>query len=253
VPRVPGFRERVARSRGATDNGPRHTPDRALFGPSHASAVYSGLILRLDSALKLLHDFWTNVVIGQLQQLGNWNYLLLALMTIIEGPIATLLGAIAASTGILKPQLVFVYAAAGNLTSDVVWYSLGRLGKTDWLMRHGRRLGVSSEHMERLKRAMHAHARKILLIAKLTMSFSIPALIAAGVMRVPWRRWFTTVVLGEILWTGTLVLIGYHVTLSLQRMEIGLQVVSIVGILTFLALGTRYLIRYGKRFKIPPD
>ncbi len=207
----------------------------------------------LDSILKLLHDFWAGLVVGQLQQLGNWNYLLLALMAIIEGPIVTLLGAVAASTGFLKPQLVFIAAAAGNLTSDIVWYSLGYLGKTEWLVRHGRRLGIRAEHSERLEKAMHAHAPKILLIAKLTMSFSIPALIAAGVARVPWRRWFTTVLLGEIVWTGTLVLIGYHVTLSLRRMETGLQIVSIMGIVIFLALAARYLIRYGSRFKFPTD
>lgn len=207
----------------------------------------------LDTLLRILQDFWANTIIGPLQQLGNWNYLLLAGLTIIEGPIATLLGAAAASTGFLKPGFVFVYAAAGNLTSDAVWYSLGYLGKTDWLIRHGRRLGIRADYIERLEGAMYRHARKILFIAKLTMSFSIPALIAAGVVRVPWRRWFITILLGEILWTGTLVLIGYHLTLTLRRMEVGLQMISAAGFIIFAALAARYLIRYGRRLKLPSD
>jgi membrane protein DedA with SNARE-associated domain len=204
-----------------------------------------------ETLLKVLHDFWSGLVFGQLQQLGNWNYVLLALMTLLEGPIATLLGAMAASTGVLKPEWVFVAAAGGNLTADALWYSLGYLGKTEWLMRHGRRFGVTEDHVIRLENAMQKHARKILIVAKLTLSFSIPALIAAGLARVPWRRWFSTVVAGEILWTGSLVLIGYNLTFSLRRMEVGLQILAIAGIMIFAALVVRYLVRYGSHFSPP--
>ena len=36
---------------------------------------------------------------GQLPELGHWTYILLALLVMVEGPIATLLGAAAASAG----------------------------------------------------------------------------------------------------------------------------------------------------------
>ena len=204
-----------------------------------------------ETLLKLLRDFWSGLVVGQLQQLGNWNYVLLALMTLIEGPIATLLGAMASSTGILRPEWVFVAAASGNLTADALWYSLGYLGKTEWLLKHGRRLGITEYHVARLEHAMQKHARKILIIAKLTLSFSIPALMAAGLARVPWRRWFSTIVAGEVIWTGCLVLLGYNLSFSLRRMEVGLQIVAIAGIIIFTVLVIRYLIRYGSRFDPP--
>jgi membrane protein DedA with SNARE-associated domain len=207
----------------------------------------------VDTLVNLLRDFWSGLIVGQIQQLGNWNYVLLALLTIIEGPIATLLAAVAASTGLLNPQWVFVAAATGNLTADALWYSLGYLGKTDWILQHGRRFGIRPGHVAYLERSMQTHARKILLVAKLTLSFAIPALIAAGMARVPWRRWFTTIAGAEVIWTGGLVLIGYHVTLSLRRMEQGLQVVAIAGISVFLALLIRQVIRYGSRVRFPPD
>ncbi len=188
-----------------------------------------------------------------MQHLGNWNYVLLALMTLIEGPLATLLGAMAASGGILKPEFVFLAAATGNLCADTLWYSLGYLGKTEWLLRHGRRLGISEAHILRLEESMQKHARKILLIAKLTLSFSIPALIAAGLARVPWRRWFSTIVIGEIVWTGLLVLVGYHLTLSLRRMEVGLQIIAGVGLVFFVLVVVRYVARAGSRVRFPPD
>ena len=205
-----------------------------------------------ETLLKLLREFWSGLIVGQIEQLGNWNYVLLAVMTLIEGPIATLLGAMAASTGLLRPQWVFVAAATGNLTADALWYSVGYLGKTEWLLQHGRRLGLREEHILRLEEAMQKHARKILLIAKLTLSFSIPALVAAGLARVPLRRWLTTIIGAEIVWTGMLVLIGYHLTMSLRRMEVGLQIVALAGIIICLVLVVRYLTNYGSNFRVPP-
>ncbi len=38
------------------------------------------------------------------QDLGLWAYFLLAIMVLVEGPIATLAGAIAASSGLMKPK-----------------------------------------------------------------------------------------------------------------------------------------------------
>jgi membrane protein DedA with SNARE-associated domain len=206
-----------------------------------------------ETLVRLLQEFWSGLVVGQIQQLGNWNYLLLACLTVLEGPLATLLGAMAASTGILQPEWVFVAAATGNLLADSLWYSLGYMGKTEWLVQHGRRLGLRREHVERLQGAMQAHAPQILLVAKLTLSFAIPALIAAGMARVPWKRWFGAILAGEVLWTGSLVLIGYHVSVSLRRMEVGLQIVALVGIIIFAYFLVRYLTRYGSRLRFPSD
>jgi len=76
----------------------------------------------LETVVKILQDFWTGLIVGQIQQLGNWNYVFLALMTLVEGPLVTLLGAMAASSGLLKPEWVFVAAATGNLCADAMWY-----------------------------------------------------------------------------------------------------------------------------------
>jgi membrane protein DedA with SNARE-associated domain len=63
----------------------------------------------------------------QVQPLGIWTYILLAILVAVEGPIATLAGSVASSAGYLNPVLVFVSASCGNLTSDILWYSMGYL------------------------------------------------------------------------------------------------------------------------------
>ncbi len=197
------------------------------------------------SLITLLHNFMMGLHNGQLPELGIWGYLLLALFVAVEGPIATLLGAAAASAGIMKPIPVFVAAAVGNLTADTLWYGLGYLGKIEWLFRFGGWVGVHRDHLERLKSTMMKHATKVLFFAKLTVSFMIPSLIAAGLVRAPWRRWFPAIFAGEMLWTGSLVLIGYYATEAIKRVEQGVEYAILVGSVFFLVavfwLGRRML------------
>ncbi|HLV81124.1 MAG TPA: hypothetical protein VKT32_12620, partial [Chthonomonadaceae bacterium] len=94
------------------------------------------------------HTFFTHLwhtVLVNGQHLGTWCYVILALLVMVEGPMMTLLGAAAAAAGLLRPQFVFVSAGMGNLAGDLLWYSLGRLGKIEWLLRYGRFLGLNRE------------------------------------------------------------------------------------------------------------
>ncbi len=202
----------------------------------------------LDSLFALARDSWQNLALGQLQSMGYWSYVLLAFLVLVEGPIATLLGAVAAASGVMNPYLVFLAASIGNLTADTLWYLLGYSGRIEWFVEHGRWLGIRRAHIERLQKDMHAHARKILFIAKITASFSIPALITAGLMRVPWRKTFSVVFLGECIWTGGLVLLGYHYSASLKRLEAGVQAIIAVGTVICLILIARYLHRFMARY-----
>lgn len=183
-----------------------------------------------------LNNFISALRTGSFEQLGYWDYILLAFLVAIEGPIATLLGAVAASAGLMRPLLVFVFAAAGNLVADSLWYMLGYLGKIEWLLRGGRRLGVKKEYLDRLQRGMQKHALKILFFAKLSMSFVIPSLIAAGLVKAPWRRWFPALLGAETLWTGSLVLIGFYTTEAIKKVEYGMEIFVTVGSAIFLML-----------------
>jgi membrane protein DedA with SNARE-associated domain len=190
----------------------------------------------MDSLLKFFEGFWHSLQSGQVPNLGIWNYVLLAVFVFIEGPIATLLGAAAASAGVMKIDLVFVAASTGNLSADSAWYLLGYTGRVEWLLRHGRWLGIRRHHLERLRRLMNRHAPKILLAAKLTSALIIPSLIAAGMARVPWRRWFPPVLAGEVIWTGSLVLIGYYATQLVGKVERDVRYLAGIGIVVFLAI-----------------
>lgn len=193
--------------------------------------------------LDFIQSLYLLIKNGQLPQLGIWTYLLLAALVAVEGPIATLLGAAAASAGLMHPGWVFVAAALGNLTADSLWYALGYLGKIDTLLRFGQKLGINRDLLERLKTGMLTHATRIIFIAKITVSFIIPSLIAAGLVKAPWRRWFPAIFTGEMIWTGSLTLIGFYAAEAIKHLEKGIEYLALFGSLVFIL----FLLFMGRR------
>ncbi len=202
----------------------------------------------MTNFLQLLHHSLFAMQSGELPQLGIWTYFLLVLLVILEGPSMTLLGAAAASAGLMKPPLVFLAATIGNLTADSLWYSVGYLGKVEWFSRF-QRLGLRPNVIERLKQAMTNHVTKILLIAKFTLSFMIPTLITAGLLRIPWRRWLPTLLLADTVWTGLLVVVGYYFIESIKRVQRGIEYVALLApillVIVIIFLGRRLKKQWG--------
>lgn len=201
----------------------------------------------MDNLLELLKSFWTLLQQGRLPEVGQWNYLLLAILVAIEGPIATLLGAAAASAGLMRLWGVFFAAGLGNLTADTLWYLLGYTGHIDAALRLGHWAGFRRKHVDRLTGAMQAHGLKILFFAKLTAGFMIPALIAAGLARLPWKRWFPVLLLGEMIWTGILIVIGFYTTEAIkdvsQIVAYIILIISIVFLIVIIWQGRRILLK----------
>jgi membrane protein DedA with SNARE-associated domain len=190
-----------------------------------------------------IRQFLSGINITQIASLGAFSYLILAVLVALEGPIATLLGAAAASLGYLNPAIVFFAAAAGNLTADTLWYTLGYIGKLEWVNRFGQRVGVNLNKLTEMEDTLHNHARRILFISKLTVSPMIPALIATGLIKYPWRRWFPAVFAGEMIWTGSLVLIGYFGVKVISKVELGVEHVILAFSIVFIA----FIIWFGRK------
>ena len=104
----------------------------------------------------------------------------------------------------------------------------------EWVLRFGRRLGIHPDTLEKLENGMRKHATRILFVAKLTVSFVIPSLIAAGLVKAPWRKWFPAIFGGEMIWTGALVLIGYYTTEAIKRWESRLEYVALFSAIVFV-------------------
>jgi membrane protein DedA with SNARE-associated domain len=173
--------------------------------------------------------------------LGIWAYLAIAALVMIEGPIATLVGSVAASAGYLKPGWVFVSAAAGNMTADLLWYSIGYLSNIEWVVQYGRYVGLRREQVEKVRKEIHDRTLQIVFLGKLTSGFMIPVLIATGLARIPIRRWFAGLFAGECIVTGALVVLGFRYGRYVLTLECGLQIFALAGGLLFIVLIIRVI------------
>ena len=190
----------------------------------------------MDNFLTIWQTIWISLQRGELPQLGYWTYLVLALLIVLQGPLMTLLGAAAAATGLLQLHLVFLAGAIGNLTADTLWYLVGRAGKPHWFLRltHPEKRPLAARRLEALRAGMQANATRLVLVAKLSVGFVVPTLIAVGLARIPWKRWFPMAFLGETLWTGGLALLGYFAAATLTQLSANVRLFSLGVSLLFL-------------------
>jgi len=187
--------------------------------------------------MELFQGFWEAIRTGTLPDLGNWSYVLLALLVFVEGPSVTLVAGAMAATGILRFDLVFIAAATGNFLADQFWYWLGRLGgnrgflfQFNWFRR--RRV-----ELEQLEVGMQEHGVKMYLMAKVSMGLlTIPTLVSAGLAKVTWVKMVAVSIIVEPLWTGFLVFAGYRLGEQITRMERGLQIAALVGGIVLLLI-----------------
>ena len=155
-------------------------------------------------------------------------YLGLAILSVTQGPIVILLGAAAAATGVISPIGVFIAVTIGNLSVDLLWFMMGRLGKVDWIVRF-KWLRVNLKTIENMKERLYHNAPSIVTLAKLSSIFVLPVMVAAGLVRLPWKRWFPTLFIVEIVKNVVLILAGYYAVVSINQLQSGLSALAIVG------------------------
>jgi membrane protein DedA with SNARE-associated domain len=178
-----------------------------------------------------LRLLFTDYQAGIYPELGSWSYILLALLVATEGPLSTLIGASASAAGLLDWRWVLLATVVGNVAGDCLWYSVGFMGKMQWLYDHGRWFGMRPHHVARLEREMRVHARLLIIFAKVAYGLIVPTLVAAGMARVPWRKWFPVVFVVETLWSILLVWVGFHTTAFIQKFEHTFQAIGVAVVI----------------------
>lgn len=171
-----------------------------------------------------------------LRHAAHWHYLWFGALVFMEGPTTTIAGAVLAATGLLDPWKVFWTAVLANLAADAFWFRVGR-----WVSERGHWMEKVEKRyplVRPLERKLRERAVAFLLFAKFTLS-GVPALIAAGIARVPWRKLLGAVLLGEISWIAFLTFIGYVLWDKMTYLAVGFRVAAVVGFVVFVFVITR--------------
>jgi undecaprenyl-diphosphatase len=119
--------------------------------------------------------------------------------------------------GSLQWPLVWLASVLGTVVGSNISYFLGRKGGRDALLRYGHRFHVSEKRIADAEEYFRVHGSKTVLVGRFTAGFKNFTPMIAGVsrMKVAWFELYT--VLGAMLYSAAMVLIGYFLGENFER------------------------------------
>ncbi len=119
--------------------------------------------------------------------------------------------------GSLQWPLVWLASVLGTVIGSNISYFLGRKGGRDALLRYGHRFHISEKRIADAEEYFAVHGSKTVLVGRFTAGFKNFTPMIAGVsrMKLPWFELYT--VLGAMLYSAVMVLIGYFLGENFER------------------------------------
>lgn len=119
------------------------------------------------------------------QLVQSYGLELVLLLSVVEGPIVTVIGGWLAKAGLLSFWGVYVVCVVGDLVGDVLFYYFGRSGMQVLPQRWLGRIGLGEERIARLTGHFETKGGRTLVVAKWTHALGAAVLPAAGAARMP--------------------------------------------------------------------
>jgi membrane protein DedA with SNARE-associated domain len=147
-------------------------------------------VLAEITALVLVHRYWA-----------------ILLIALFEAPVMSIVVGFFAATGDLNLFLAFGGIVLGDFIGDCALYVFGRRSRR-LFARVGRRLRLSPANARRVLGLLEQRDRRAVVLSKLVHGIGFTGLIAAGGMRMPFRRFILTCVVVTVCQSAVLVAVG---------------------------------------------
>lgn len=140
-----------------------------------------------------------------------YKYIILLPLATLEGPFVMMFSGSLIKLEYLSFWPAFVILMCGDLLADIWWYWVGRTWGERFIRRFGKFFGITMAEVEKVKTIFHLRKNTILFVSKVTMGFgfAIAVLLTAGMVRIPFKTYLLMNGLGQIVWTGLLVAVGF--------------------------------------------
>lgn len=173
------------------------------------------------------------------QFLAAYGLIVVFIGVIIEGDSVLLAAGFLAHQGILDPWGVFLAAFAGSLTSDQIFYHLGRSARQSRFVKRQTDRPLFTRVMDLI------HRRRALFILSFRFIYGIRAIspIALGIADVPPLLFTTLNTIAALIWAAVITLAGYFFGQVIERwagrlhgLELKLGIAAAIGIAALLTL-----------------
>ncbi len=180
-------------------------------------------------------------------------YGITVLLACAEGPILSMIFGVLLKLGYFSFFPVYAALMIGDLIGDVVWYQIGYRYGHGFIRRFGKYFDISEESVLKVKHIFHRHKDSILFISKITngFGFALVTLMTAGMVKIPFWRYLGINLVGQFVWTGILLGVGYFFGNLYQQVDTILGRLSVTALLVVVILAffqyKKYLAKRAKK------
>ncbi len=152
---------------------------------------------------------------------------------------------LAASQGRLPLVLSIVLFSVAAIIGDNVGYSIGhRTGPR--LFKKKESLFFQQEHIARAEAFYEKHGGKTIIMARFTPIVRTFAPVVAGIGKMPRKRFMSFNIVGGILWTTTMVLLGYYLGSKIPQLDKYIEWVLLAVVVGSIAISFAHLFKEKK-------
>lgn len=148
----------------------------------------------------------TATIIALIQTYG---YMVIFPISVIEGPIITVIAGFLVSLGYLNAFVVFLVLLLGDIVGDILYYLLGKWGGLRFVRRWGKYIFLDESHIARLTEYFKTRGWGMLLFSKTHAAGSV-ILVSAGAARMHFGKFVWISFIGSLPKTLVLQAIGMY-------------------------------------------
>lgn len=168
---------------------------------------------------------------------------------VVPGELAVILGGVASGTGNVSLWLMIPAAVAGAVVGDSIGYRIGKQMGPGLLDRP--RMARVGPHLDRAARLVGERGWWAIVVARFVSVLRVVVPFAAGMGRMPYRRFLVGNVVGGIAWGTTFTMVGYLAGANYPRMERWFRTGGVaVTILVVLVGAIVWSIRWAQRNRV---
>lgn len=175
-------------------------------------------------------------------------YFVIMTIGFFEGPFLSMLCGVILAAGYLFFWPTYLALMAGDLLGDILWYFIGFRYGEKFVKKFGKYFEITDEHITKIKNVFHKRKYPILLFSKTTngLGFALAILFTAGMSKIPFPKYMATNVIGQFIWSGSLIAIGFFFgDLYLKINSLGGRIIIVLLFALVVFLASR-LIKYAK-------
>jgi membrane protein DedA with SNARE-associated domain len=157
----------------------------------------------------------------------TYRYIIIFPIVMIEGPITTLSIGFLSYLGYFHFWLTYLLIVLADLTSDALYYLIGRLSRNKFFYSWARYLGFLLSRIEKFELAFQKYGGKILIFGKIADPLSSTIQMAAGFFKMNILFYFLYNVAATLIKSLILLLTGFYFGESINQVNILRKIIGI--------------------------